>query len=89
MKKSKWKQRNCSRDRSQNITFKRQNKRNNWNRKKNVDETLKIIEEILDYSKNAQKNLFGLIKLELKIKESVAKRVAKIRLMKLKKKKKR
>ena len=36
-----------------------------------------------------KKNLFGLIKLEVKIKESVAKRVAKIRLMKLKKKKKR
>ena len=39
-----------------NIRFKRQNKKKNeQNRKKNDDETLQIINEILDYSKNAQK----------------------------------
>ena len=40
-----------------NTKFKRQNKRNERNRKKNknVDETLKIIEEILDDNNNAQK----------------------------------
>ena len=41
----------------QNIKFKRQNKRNEWCRKKykNADETLKIIEKILDYNKDTQK----------------------------------
>ena len=63
-----------SRDKRQNIRFKRQNKRNEWNRKKNADETLNIIEKILDYNKNAQKN-FSLVskidkgKSELKLKK--------------------
>ena len=48
---------NCSRGKRQNIKFKRQNKRNEWCRKKykNADETLKIIEKILDYNKDTQK----------------------------------
>ena len=45
----------CSRDRIQNIRFKRQNKKSEWSRKKNADETLKIIKKILDCNKNAQK----------------------------------
>ena len=47
----------CNQDERQNTKFKRQNKRNERNRKKNknVDETLKIIEEILDDNNNAQK----------------------------------
>ena len=58
------------------------NKRNEWNRKKknNADETLKIIEEILDYNKNAQKNFPFASKVdkgksEPKSEESVGKRV--------------
>ena len=37
--------------------YKRENKKNERNRKKNknADETLEIIEKILDYNKNAQK----------------------------------
>ena len=31
-------------------------KKNEWNRKKNADKTSKIIEEILNHNKNAQKN---------------------------------
>ena len=47
----------CSRDKIQNIKFKRQNKKNGWTKKiKNAGET-KIIEEILEYNKNAQ-NIF-------------------------------
>ena len=44
-------------DKKQDIRFKRQNKRNEQKRKKNksADEILKIIEEILDYNKWAQK----------------------------------
>ena len=38
--------------------FKRQNKRNKWNRKKNADETLKIIEKNLYYNKMLQ-NIFS------------------------------
>ena len=48
----------CGRDRRQNIKFKRQNKKKWVKQKKNnknAHETLKIIEEILDYNKNAQK----------------------------------
>ena len=46
-----------SQDKKQGIRFKRQNKRNEQKRKKNksADEILKIIEEILDYNKWAQK----------------------------------
>ena len=63
-------------------------------KKKNADETLKIIEEILDYNRNAQKN-FPLAskvdkgKSEPKPEESIAQRVKiKKRLLKLKKRKK-
>ena len=55
------------------------NKRNEQNRKRNADETLKIIKEILDYNKNAQ-NFFLLAskgdrgKSEPKTEESIAER---------------
>ena len=41
----------------ENISFNRQNKKNEQNRKKkkNADETLEIIKEILDYNKSTQK----------------------------------
>ena len=44
-------------NRNQNIRFKRKNKRHERNRKKNerADETLKIIEKVLNYNKNAQR----------------------------------
>ena len=55
--KSKWKQRNCCRDRRPIIRFKRQQKKISETVKKykNADKALKIIEEILDYNKNSQK----------------------------------
>ena len=69
-------------EKKDNIRFKRQNKRNERNRKKNenMDETLKIIEEILDYNKNAQKNLSVASRVdkgksEPKPEESIVKRV--------------
>ena len=47
----------CSRDRRQNIKFKRKKIKmsETEKKKKNVDETLEIIEKIIDYNKNAQK----------------------------------
>ena len=53
---------NCSRDKRQNIRFKRQNKRNERKRKKNADETLNIIEKILDYNEDVQKKISACIK---------------------------
>ena len=47
---------NCSRDKRQNIRFKRQNKNMSETEKKNADETLNIIQKILDYNKDAQKH---------------------------------
>ena len=65
-----------------NIRFKRQNKRNEWNRKtnKNADETLNIIEKILDYDINPQKIFEHASKVdngksELKFKKSIAESV--------------
>ena len=62
--------------------FKRQNKRNEWNRKtnKNADETLNIIEKILDDNVNPQKNFLHASKVdkgksELKFKKSIAESV--------------
>ena len=70
------------RNKKQNIKFKRQNKKNEWKRKKNknVDETLKIIEKILDYNKNAQNFFYHALKIDKgkskpKIEESIAERV--------------
>ena len=68
-------QRNCSRDRRQNIKFKRQNKRNEWNRKKknkNADETLKIIKACIKSFQLAWKIDKG--KSESKPEESIAER---------------
>ena len=47
---------NCSRDKRQNIRFKRQNKNMSETEKENADETLNIIQKILDYNKDAQKH---------------------------------
>ena len=70
------------RNKKQNIKFKRQNKKNEWKRKKNknVDETLKIIEKILDYNKNTQKFFYRASRIDKrkskpKIEESFAERV--------------
>ena len=53
---SRWKQKNCSRDKRQNINFQRQNKKKmSEAEKKNADETVEIIKKVLDYNKNAQK----------------------------------
>ena len=55
-------------------------KNNEWNRKKNADETLEIIKEIFNYNKNAQKS-FQLAskvdkgKSEPKLEKSIAERV--------------
>ena len=62
-----------------NIKFKRQNKKNEWNRKKNknADETLEIIKKILDENKDAQKKIQLAPKVdkgksELKLKKNIA-----------------
>ena len=49
------------------IRFKRQNKRNKRKRKKdkNVNETLEIIEKILNYNKDAQKFFYGVSKVQI------------------------
>ena len=69
------------RNEKQNIRFKRQNKKKSeWKRKKNVEETLKIMEKILDYNKNAQIFFHCASKIdkgksEPEIEESIAERV--------------
>ena len=70
------------RNKKQNIKFKKQNKKNEWKTKKNknVDETLKIIEKILDYNKNAQNFFYHASKIDKgkskpKIEESITERV--------------
>ena len=81
-KNTEKKQRICNWGKKQNISFKRQNKKNERKRKKkkSADETLKVIEEILDYNKNAQR-FFPLAskvdkrKSEPTPKESIAERV--------------
>ena len=57
LKNTEEKKRICNWGKKQNISFKRQNKKNEQKRKKNksANETLKIIKEILDYNKNAQR----------------------------------
>ena len=56
------------------------NKKNEWNRKKNADETLKIFEETLDYNERPRK-IFALAskvdngKSEPKPEEGIARRV--------------
>ena len=56
LKNTEEKKRICNWGKKQNISFKRQNKKNEQKRKKNksANETLKI-KEILDYNKNAQR----------------------------------
>ena len=73
------KTKNCCRDKRQNIKFKRQNKKNEWKRKKNknADETLEIIKKILDENKDAQKKIQLAPKVdkgksELKLKKNIA-----------------
>ena len=57
LKNTEEKKRICNWGKKQNISFKRQNKKNEQKRKKNksANETLRIIKEILDYNKNAQR----------------------------------
>ena len=57
LKNTEEKKRICNWGKKQNISFKRQNKKNEQKIKKNksANETLKIIKEILDYNKNAQR----------------------------------
>ena len=86
----------CRRDRRQNIRFRRKNRKKEWKRKKNqnANETLEIINKIIDYNNNAQ-NFFhhaskvDKTKSEPKIEESIAERAQlKNMIAEIKKKKK-
>ena len=60
----------CGRNKKQNIRFRRQNKKNEWQRKKyiNAKETLEIINKIIDYNKDAQNFFHHASKVDKKIK---------------------